>query len=65
MRKVETQGSSEVPIHIKGLLDNIRINVPPDARDEAVLLISQYSDVFAVSDLDLGKFTAIEHQIEI
>lgn len=25
---------------------------------------TQYSDVFAVSNLDLGEFTAIEHHIE-
>lgn len=33
-------------------------------RDEAVRLITQHSDVFAVSDLDLGEFAAIEHHIE-
>lgn len=32
--------------------------------DEAVRLITQYSDVFADSDLDLGEFTGIEYHIE-
>lgn len=62
--QVGTESPSEVPTHIKGLLDDIRINAPPGVRDEAVQLITQYSDVFAVSDLDLGEFTAIEHYIE-
>lgn len=37
---------------------------PPDVRDEAVRLITQYSNVFPVRHLDLGEFTAIEHHIE-
>lgn len=32
--------------------------------DEAVRLIARYSEVFAVSDLELSEFTAIEHHIE-
>uniref|UniRef100_A0A8W8NYF0 CCHC-type domain-containing protein n=1 Tax=Magallana gigas TaxID=29159 RepID=A0A8W8NYF0_MAGGI len=64
VRQVSTESSSEVPSHIKGRLDDIRINAPPDVRDEAVRLITQYSDVFAVNDLDLGEFAAIEHHIE-
>lgn len=51
MRQVRTE-SSEIPTHIKELLD------------ESVRLITQYSDVFAVCDVDLGEFTAIEHQIQ-
>lgn len=50
VRQVGTEGSSEVPAHIKGLLEDIRVNAPPDVREEAVRLITLYSDVFAVSD---------------
>lgn len=64
VRQVSTESSSEVTSHMKGILDDIRINAPPDVRDEAVRLIKRYSDVFAVSDLDLGEFAAIEHHIE-
>lgn len=64
MRQIRTESSSEIPTHIKGVLDDIRINVPPDMRDEAVPLITKYSDLFAVSDLDLGDLTVIEHHIE-
>lgn len=52
VRQVRTESSSEIPTHIKELLD------------ESVRLITQYSDVFAVCDVDLGEFTAIEHQIQ-
>lgn len=40
------------------------INASPDVCDEAVRLIARYSEVFAVSDLELSEFTAIEHHIE-
>lgn len=63
VRQVGTEGSSEVPTHIKGLLEDIQINDPPDVRNEAARLIAQYSDVFAVSDLDKAEFTAIEQQL--
>lgn len=49
VRQVRTESSSEIPTHIKELLD------------ESVRLITQYSDVFAICDVDLGEFTAIEH----
>lgn len=64
VRQVGTEGSPEVPTHIKGLLEDIQINAPPDVRNEAVRLITQYSDVFAVRDLDKGEFTAIEQQLQ-
>ncbi|XP_052681414.1 uncharacterized protein LOC128162302 [Crassostrea angulata] len=62
VRQIRTESSSKVPSHIEGILDDIRINALPG--DEAVGLITQYSDVFAVCDLDLGEFAAIEHHIE-
>lgn len=64
VRQVGTEGFPEVPGHIKGLLEDIWVNAPPDVREEAMRLITQYSHVFTVSDLDLGEFTAIEHQLQ-
>lgn len=61
VRQVRRESPSEVPTHVNGLLDDIRINAPPDVRDEAVW----HSHIFTVSELDLGEFTAIEHHIEI
>lgn len=64
VRQVGTEGSPEVPGHIKGLLEDIWVNAPPDVREEAMRLITQYSHIFTVSDLDLGEFKAIEHQLQ-
>lgn len=71
-RQIRTESLYEVPTHIKGLLDDhikgllddIRTNALSDVRDEEVRLTTQYSDVFPISDLDLGEFTAIEHQLQ-
>lgn len=61
VRQVGAEGSSEVPPHIKGLLDVIRINAPPDVREETVLLITQYSDIYmyAVTLLALNTLSVI------
>lgn len=64
VKQVRVKGSSEVPSHMKGLLDDIRNNAPPEVRHEVVRLITQFSDVFTVCDLKQGEFAVIEHQIE-
>lgn len=60
VRQVGTESPFEVPKHIKKLLDDIWINAPPDVSDEAVLAITRYSDVFAVSDLVSIQLPSIE-----
>lgn len=64
VKQVKVKGSSEVPSHMTGLLDDIRNNAPPEVLHEAVRLITQCSDVFTVCDLKQGEFAVIEHQIE-
>ena len=64
VRKVGTGGNAEAKQHIRGLLEDVREHAPPDVRDEAVRLLTEFADVFATSDLDLGNFDALEHQID-
>ena len=64
VRGVETGENSEAKQHIRGLLEDVREHAPPDVRDEAVRLVTEFADVFATSDLDLGSFDALEHQID-
>lgn len=35
-----------------------------EIRDSAVILVQEYADIFAVSDLDLGNFIKIGHHID-
>ena len=64
VRRVETGENAEAKQHIRGLLEDVREHAPPDVRDEAVRLLTEFADVFATSDLDLGIFDALEHQID-
>lgn len=35
-----------------------------EVRQEAVTLVTEFADIFAVSDLDFGNSVEIEHRIE-
>ena len=53
VRHVGEEGSSKVPLQIKGLLNDIWVKVMSDVHDEALRLITQYSDTFAATILAL------------
>lgn len=64
VRQVLSDGKSETPPHIQTLLNDVRTHAPPELREEAVQLLTEYADVFATSDLDLGDFSALDHRTE-
>ena len=63
-RRVETGENADAKQHVGGLLEDVREHAPPDVRDEAVRLLTEFADVFATSDLDLRSVDALEHPID-
>ena len=56
VRKEGTGENAELKQHILGLLEDVCEHAPPDLRNETVRLLTEFADVFATSDLDLGSF---------
>ncbi|XP_061175911.1 uncharacterized protein LOC133184852 [Saccostrea echinata] len=50
--------------HITPLLDQLGKSAPVGVKSQAVELVKEFADVFAVEDLDLGNFSEIEHRID-
>ena len=61
---MESGENADAKQHIRWLLEDVREHAAPDVRDEAVRLLTEFADVFATSDFDLGSFDALEHQID-
>ena len=53
-----------VPEHVRSTFNNSKNELSPDQQSCLAQLLSQYGDVFASSEYDLGDFTAIEHSID-
>ena len=60
-----TRENAETKQHIRRLLEDVREQETPDVRDEAVQFLTEFADVLASSDLDLGKCDALNQQIDI
>ena len=66
IRRVATSPSSperQVPEHLKKLYDDTIKNVPAEHQHKVETLLTEFSDVFAKHDLDLGCFAKIQHRI--
>lgn len=60
--RVSVQGGNKYK-HIALLLQNLE-SVPMEVKSEAVDLVKEFADVFAVNDLDLGNVCEIEHRLD-
>lgn len=50
--------------HIAPLLEQLGKSAPVEVESQAVELVKEFADVFAVNDLDLGNFSEIKHRID-
>ena len=50
--------------HLTDLFEISKTNIPPEQADMLARVLIANQDVFSVNDLDLGHFTAIEHNID-
>ena len=55
----------EMPIHLKALYEKSCEGLTEDQMKQLKGLLIEFQDVFAVTDMDLGCFTAVEHEIEL
>ncbi|KAK3098956.1 hypothetical protein FSP39_024662 [Pinctada imbricata] len=53
-----------VPEHLKELFKESVVKLSGTQKQSVADLLSEYADIFAKSDFDLGKFTAVQHQID-
>ena len=58
------KGSGEVPEHLVEPLERASQELTAVQRSGLAVVLSEYSDVFAADEFDLGNFTAIQHEIE-
>ncbi|XP_061180635.1 uncharacterized protein LOC133189248 [Saccostrea echinata] len=63
VRRVSAEGETSYK-HIAPLLDQLGKGAPVEVKSQAVELVKEFADVFAVDDLDLGKFSEMEHRID-
>lgn len=63
VRRVSTEGQKDCE-HVSSLIRDLKENAPAEVRQEAVSLVTEFADIFAVNDLDLGNFVEIEHRID-
>lgn len=63
VRRVSVEGGNTCQ-HKAPLLEQVGKSAPVEVRSEALELVKEFADVFAVDDLDLGNFSKIEHRID-
>ncbi|KAL8604518.1 hypothetical protein ACOMHN_015802 [Nucella lapillus] len=59
-----TPTTGRVPEHLQQLAADSSAYLTVDQREELGKLLSEFEDVFAKHDFDLGEFTTIEHAID-
>ncbi|XP_056003435.1 uncharacterized protein LOC130049612 [Ostrea edulis] len=50
--------------HIARLLEQLDKSAPVEVESQAVELVKEFADIFAVNDLDLGNFSEIKQRID-
>jgi len=55
--------SSEIPKHLEDLLERSSKGLDKHQKDRLKILLTEYSDVFAEHDLDIGYLKGISHKI--
>ncbi|VDI20676.1 2'-phosphotransferase [Mytilus galloprovincialis] len=53
-----------VPNHLKDLFDKSKTDLDTDGQKQLASLLSDFGDVFAANEFDLGNFSLIEHHID-
>ncbi|VDI75819.1 Hypothetical predicted protein, partial [Mytilus galloprovincialis] len=53
-----------VPNHSKDLFDKSKTDLDTDGQKQLASLLSDFGDVFAANEFDLGNFSLIEHHID-
>ena len=54
----------DIPEHLKQLYESASCDLSEGQRAQLAQLLTEFQDVFAADDFDLGNFTALEHVIE-
>ena len=54
---------STIQQELKCLLNNVDPQVPEDDKEKPEKLLVEYSDIFAISNLDLGTTSVVQHKI--
>jgi hypothetical protein len=62
-RQVSTKRGEDIQLHIQGMLNDFSTYALPDICEEALQLRTEFADVFATSELDLGNCSALEHRM--
>ena len=63
-RKGERNIAVELPSHLHGVFEASRTHLNAEQESKVAGVLRSYADVFAESEFDLGKFTAIKHAID-
>ncbi len=65
VRQVATQPDTPLPDHLTELRNRCCANLSESQAALLTALLTEYQDVFAKDDLDLGKFSGIKHHINV
>jgi hypothetical protein len=57
-------GKREIPEHLINLFDKSKGELDEQEQTQLSELLSEFEDVFAKSEFDLGKFNTIQHGID-
>ena len=57
-------GEPEVPPHLQKLWERAKMNLDEAQQQQLLILLCEFSGVFAQHEFDLGDFTLIEHRID-
>ena len=61
----EAAPPQEVPVHLQDLLEMSSEELTEEQRSQLAGLLTEFQDVFARSEFDLGDFMALVHEIDI
>ena len=56
--------AGKIPVHLQEVFKSSVEHLDSRQREELAKVLSNFADVFATSDFDLGNITAIEHAID-
>ncbi len=57
------RSTASVPSHLENLFQSSKSGLSSEQSDELARLLSEFGDIFAQHDLDLGEFQEIQHRI--
>ena len=57
--------SQELPTHLQDMFEEAKKLLTPEQAERVRQVLSEFADVFATRDLDIGRFTALVHYLKM